>query len=47
MQTDIDYEIRPEQDHYAVYINGEFYSSADTWSEASDDIENYIKEKGE
>ena len=38
-------EIRPEQGHFAVYINGEFYSSADTYNEAMDDINTYLKER--
>ena len=42
-----EFEIRPERDHFAVYINGEFYSSADTYPEAMDDIKEYLKEKGE
>lgn len=35
-------EIRHEYDHYAVYVDDEFYCSADTYSEAEDDLESVI-----
>lgn len=35
----MDYEIVREQDHYKVYIDGEFYCTADTVSEAAHEIE--------
>ena len=34
------YKIIHVQDHYEVYINGEFYCSADTVTEAAKEIEN-------
>lgn len=36
----MEYKIVPVHEHYNVYINGEFYCSADTWSEAVREIEN-------
>ena len=33
-------EIIPINGHYEVYINGEFYCSADTYEEAEREIEN-------
>ena len=35
MQT----EIKCEHGHYVVYVNGKFYCSADTYSEAKREIE--------
>ena len=35
-------EIRPVHEHFEVYINGQFYCSADTWKEADDEIKNYV-----
>lgn len=32
------------QDHYEVYINGKFYCSADTITEAAREIEEYERE---
>ena len=32
------FEIRHVREHYEVYINGKFYCSADTYSEANSDI---------
>lgn len=40
-----DYEIRKDKDHYYVYRNGKFVSSADTPLEAKEDIEEDIKER--
>ena len=35
------YKIVQVRDHYEVYINGQFYCSADTWSEAETEIKTY------
>lgn len=40
------YEIKREREHFVVYINGNFYCSADDEKEAATEIENYIKERG-
>lgn len=34
------YDIVPVRGHYEVYINGEFYCSADNMTEAAKEIEN-------
>lgn len=36
-----DISIRHEGDHYAVYINGEFFCSADTYYEAAKELTDY------
>ena len=33
-----DVDIRHEADHYAAYVNGEFYCSADTYFEAVQEL---------
>lgn len=33
------YEIKQSHGHYEVYINGEFYCSADTATEAAKEVE--------
>ena len=38
------YKIIPIQGHYEVYINGHFYCSTDTWTEAAKEIEEYKEE---
>lgn len=35
------YDIISTQGHYEVFINGEFYCTADTLSEAEDEIKDY------
>lgn len=35
-------KIIPVREHFEVHIDGEFYCSADTLSEAKQDINNYI-----
>lgn len=35
------FEICHEREHYVVYINGVFYCSADTYGEATNEIEMY------
>ena len=37
------YKIVQVREHCEVYINGEFYCSADTLSEAEQDVDNYIE----
>jgi hypothetical protein len=37
------YKIRPEREHFEVYIDGKFYCSADSWCEAENEIKNYVK----
>ena len=38
------YNIVPVRGHFEVYINGEFYCSADNMREAINEIEKYRKE---
>ena len=38
------YWINEEKGHYEVYINGEFYCSADTHKEALREIDEYERE---
>lgn len=35
-------EIVPVREHYEVHIDGEFYCSAETYSEAKQDVDNYV-----
>lgn len=42
---DLNYNIKHEHDHYSVYIEGQFYCSADTLVEAATDVEKYIEER--
>ena len=37
------YEIKPNKGHFVVYINGEFYCTADNMREAAKDVEEYFK----
>lgn len=37
------YKIVPYYGHYMVYINGKFFCSADTMSEAVKEVENFCK----
>ena len=37
------YKIIPKYGHYEVHINGKFYCSADTFSEAVKEVEDYAK----
>jgi hypothetical protein len=37
------YDIKPYKEHFVVYINGEFYCTADKRTEAEEDVENYFK----
>ena len=39
----MDYRIISVRGHYDVYINDEFYCSADTYGDAAVEIEKYIK----
>ena len=41
----MDYQIIPKAEHYEVYIDGEFYCSADTYNEAAKEIEMVKEEK--
>lgn len=36
------YQIIHKHGHYEVYINGNFFCSADTWNEAVKEIEDYL-----
>ena len=38
------YKITPKKGHFEVYIDGQFYCSADKWSEAVKEIQNYMQE---
>lgn len=37
------YKIKPDRGHFLVYIDGKFYCSADTMSEAINEIRKYNK----
>lgn len=37
------YKIKPDRGHFLVYIDGKFYCSADTMSEAIKEIKKYNK----
>lgn len=39
----MNFDIVAVKEHYEVYINGEFYCSADTAHEAALDIEDFMK----
>ena len=39
------FKIVPENGHWNLYINGEFYCSADSKVEAAKEYQNYIQEK--
>ena len=39
------YNIIQRYGHYEVYINGEFFCSADNWTEAVKEVENYLTER--
>lgn len=39
-------KIIPTRGHFEIYINGEFYCSADNMMEAVNEIENYRKQIG-
>ena len=41
----VDVKIVREGDHYDVYVDGDFYSSADTYSEAAYDAEEIWREE--
>ena len=43
-ETEMKYKIVDVYGHYEVYINGNFYCSVDTYTEAIREIENYEKE---
>ena len=36
------YSIVCKHGHYEVHINGKFYCSADTWNEATHEVEKYV-----
>lgn len=40
----MNFEIIPVKEHYEVYLNGEFFCSADTESEAAKEIEEHLRE---
>ena len=40
-------EIRKRMEHYEVYVDNQFYCSADTLHEAKQDVEEIIKENSE
>lgn len=37
------HEIKQVREHFEVYINGKLYCTADSRSEAEDEIKNYMK----
>lgn len=40
------YSIKRNREHFEVYINGNFYCSADNENEAVSEIQNYLEERG-
>ena len=38
-----EFEIKRDYDHYVVYINGNFYCTADSYDEAVEEVNNYEK----
>jgi hypothetical protein len=36
---EIEFDIRRERDHYLVFVNGEFFCSADSVMEAMDELQ--------
>ena len=40
------YKIKRQREHFEVYIDGQFYCSADNEKEAEDEIQNYVSERG-
>ena len=38
------YQIAHRYEHYEVYIDGRFFCSADTYMEASRELESYLEE---
>lgn len=43
----MDYEIKQVKGHYEVFVDGVFVVSADTVSEAVDEVENILKVRSE
>lgn len=39
------YDVKNVNGHYEIYINGKFYCSADTVSEAANEIDKIIREE--
>ena len=39
----MDYTIEQERGYFTVYVNGNFYCTADTWSEAEREVETYFR----
>ena len=39
------YKIIPVKGHYEIYVDGEFFCSADSWSEAEREIEAFQLDK--
>lgn len=39
----MDYTIKPERGYFTVYVNGNFFCTADTWSEAEREVETYFR----
>lgn len=39
----MDYMIKPERGYFTVYVNGNFYCTADTWSEAEREAKIYFQ----
>ena len=40
----LEYEIVPNKGHYDVYIDGDFYCTADSYYEAASEIDDYKKD---
>lgn len=37
------YKIKPEREHFEVYINDKFYCTTDNWKEAVSEVESYVE----
>ena len=45
MDQSYTFNITQEGDHYVVYVDGKFYSTADNYTEAVYEVEQALKEK--
>lgn len=41
----MDFTIIPDREHLVVYIEGEFFCTADNWKEADKEIKDYYTER--
>ena len=40
------YKVKPHKGHYVLYINGEFYCTADNMKEVDEELRNYVEKGG-